>query len=633
VLPPGFDFYGAANANNDYFLPIGREAERGYMQKRDSHLLAAIGRLKPGVPANRARADLGRIAAELAVQFPSTNAGVGVALRSLLEDYVGDVRQMLWVLLASAALVLTIACANIANLLLARSAARTREVAVRQALGAGRWRIVRQLVVENLLLASAGGLLGVAFGWWGKTALAAAAARTLPRLDDTALDWRVLGFTSAATAMAGLLFGLLPAWQTARVDVQPALKPGGRAVAGGGHRLRDGLVVVEIAFSVALLVGAGLLLRSFVGLVRVDPGYDPRGVLTMRLRLPDAQYREEARIAATLHESLARIAALPGVDRACLTTGVPFGRTFPDPFVIAGRPAPGQEPPLAWTQWVTPEYFETLRIGLVAGRTFTPADGEGSALVAVVDEDFARREFPGRAPAGAIGERVMFPQTDSRWRTIIGVVRHVRHSALDEPAHAQAYGPFDQLASAWRMEIGRAMDVALRSATPPGALVEAIKAQVRGVDPNVPLSHIRTLSDATSLSMAPRVLSLALVVGFGAAALLLCLVGIYGLMSYTVAERTREIGVRLALGAAPALMLKLLLARGIRLALAGAAAGLALAAILGRSLEAMLYAIDRRDPATFAVATVLLLAVAVVGSYFPARRAMRVDPLVALRHE
>jgi len=635
VLPATFDFYGTTNANNDIFLPIARQANLPYMQKRDSHPgLAVVGRMKPDVTMARATADLSRIAAELAASYPSTNAQVGVSVRSLLEDYVGDVRQMLWVLLASAMLVLTIACANIANLLLARSGARAREVAMRLALGAGRWRIIRQLLTENLLLALAGGSLGVVLGRWGTTGLSRVASRTLPRMDETVLDWRVLGFTVGATVLSGLFFGLLPAWQTARVDLQPALKDGGRAASSGGNRLRDALVVAEIALSLALLVGAGLLLRSFTRLGHVDPGYDARGVLTMRLRLPDAQYRNASKTAATLDDILTRIAALPGVEAATMTTGVPFGRTFPDHFAIAGQPAPPvQQAPLAWTQWVTPGYFDTLRIGLIAGRSFTAADSENSALVAVVDEEFARLHFPGRGPAGAIGERLMFPQTDDRWRTIVGIVRHVRHNALDEPARPEAYGPYDQLASGWKAEIGRAMDVAVRSAVDPAALVAAIKTQVRAVDPGVPLSHVRTLTEATSLWIAPRVLNLSLVGGFSATALLLCLVGIYGLMSYSVSERTREIGVRLALGATPRSVLALLLARGLRLALAGAAVGIFMAALMGRSLEAMLYSVSRRDPATFAAVTVLLIAVALVGSYFPARRAMRVDPLLALRHE
>jgi len=634
VLPADFDFYGTDNANNDIFLAIGQQAGRPYMQKRDSRPgLAAIGRMKPGVTLSAASADLGRIASALAVEYPSTNARVTVTMRSFLDDYVGNARQTLWVLLASAMLVLTIACANVTNLMLARSGARSREVALRLALGAGRWRIMRQLVTESLLLAGLGGALGILLGRWGTSALASLAARTLPRMTDTTLDWRILGFTLAATVGAGLFFGLLPAWQTTRVDVQPALKDGTRTIAAGGHAVRDALVVGEIALALALLVGAGLLLRSFVRLVHVDPGYDSRGVVTLRLRLPDAQYRDGSRVAATLRAVLARIEAVPGVERACLTTGVPFGRTFPDRFAIGGRAVPAQEAPLAWTQWVTDGYFTTLRIGLVAGRTFTAADDERSALVAVIDEDFAREHFPGRAPGEIIGQRVAFPDTDDRWRTIVGVVRHVRHNALDERARAEAYGPYDQLAAGWKAEIGRAIDVAVRSSLPQAGLLEAIRAEVRAVDPDVALSHVRTLAEATSLSIAPRMLNLALVGGFSAAALLLCLVGIHGVMSFAVAEQTRDIGVRLALGAAPAGVLALVMTRAVRLAVTGALLGIGLAAVLGRWLEAMLYSVNTRDPATFAAVTLLLVSVALAGAYFPARRAMRIDPAVALRHE
>jgi predicted permease len=635
VLPAGFDYYGGSNANNDIFVALGRQADRPYMQKRDSHPgLSAVGRMKPGVTLAQATADLTRVASSLAAEYPSTNARVGVALRSLLDDYVGDVRQTMWVLLASALFVLTIACANVANLLLARSGARTREVAMRLALGAGRWRILRQLLTENLLLALAGGALGILVGWWGSRALASVASRTLPRIDGVALDWRVVGFTLGTTGFAGLCFGLLPAWQAMRIDVQPALKEGGRSIVPASHRLRDALVVAEIALSLALVVGATLLLRSFTRLVHVDPGYDSRDVLTLRLRLPDAQYQDGARVAMTLHDVLARIESLPEVDRACLATGVPFGRMFPDQFEIDGRPVlASQQAPLAWTQWVTPGYFDTLRIGLIAGRTFTDADSERAALVAVIDEEFARAQFPGNYPVSLIGRRIRFPQTDDRWRTIVGVVGHVRHNALDEPAHVQAYGPYDQLAPAWKAEIGRAMDVAVRSRVDPSALRSSIKAQVRAADPDVPLSHVRTLTEATSLSTAARVLNLSLVGGFSLAALLLCLVGIYGVMSYAVASRTPEIGLRLALGATPGGVLTLVMTRGIRLAVTGAVIGVVLGAIVGRFLDAMLYSVTARDPLTFMVVTVLLIAVAAAGSYVPARRAMRIDPLVTLRHE
>ena len=635
VLPAGFDYYGSTNANNDIFVALGRQADRPYMQKRDSHPgLAAVGRMKPGVTLAEATSDLAHVASSLAAEYPSTNNGVGVALRSLLDDYVGDVRHTMWVLLASALFVLTIACVNVANLLLARSGARMREVAMRLALGAGRWRIVRQLLTENLLLALAGGALGIVLGLWGSSALASIASRTLPRIDGVALDWRVVAFTLGTTGLAGLFFGLLPAWQTTRIDLQPALKSGVRSIVPAGHRLRNALVIAEIALSLALLVGATLLLRSFTRLIHVDPGYDAHDVLTLRLRLPDAQYQDGTRIATTLRDVLARIEALPGVERACLTTGVPFGRTFPDQFEIDGRPAVAvQQAPLVWTQWVTPAYFDALRINLIAGRAFTDADKQQAALVAVIDEEFARLQFPGTDLVSVIGHRVRFPQTDDRWRTIVGVVRHVRHNALDEPAHVQAYGPYEQLAAAWKAEIGRAMDLAVRSRIDPSALLGSIRAQVRAVDPDVPLSHVRTLADATSLSIAPRVLNLSLLGGFSVAALLLCLVGIYGVMSYAVAARTREIGVRLALGASPHGVLAMVLTRGIRLALTGALVGLALAAIIGRSLDEMLYSVTPRDPLTFTIVTALLIGVAVVGSYIPARRAMRVDPLVALRHE
>jgi predicted permease len=634
VLPADFDFYGGENANNSVFIPLGRMTADPYMHDRRGHSVAVIGRMRPGVTIQRASADLAAIEADLARTYPSTNAGETVTLRSLLEDYVGDRRLTLWVLLGSAMLVLAIACANIANLLLARAGARTREIAMRLALGAGRWRILRQLLTESLLLAVIGGGTGALVGWLTTLAFAPLAARVLPRIVDIAPDWRVLTFALAVTTVAGAVFGCVPAWQTARVDVQPALKSGTRGVTSSGHLVRDAFLISEIALSLALLAGAGLLLRSYSRLVRVDTGYDARDVLTLRLRFPDAAYRDSAKIAGTLQQMLSRIEALPGVESAALTTGVPMGRSFPDRTLTANSGnADVQRAPIAQTLWVTPGYFRTLGIRLIAGRAFTGADDERAALVAIVDDEFVRQHFPGRTPATVIGERVQFYDSDPRWRDIVGVVAHVRPGPLEEGGGPGAYGPYVQLEPKWRAEIGRAMDVAVRSSVAPDALVNEIKQEVRAIDPDVPLSHVRTLAEAVSLSIAPRRFNLALICGFAIVALVLCLVGVYGVMSYAVNERTREIGVRLALGAAPEQVRASVLGRATRLAVVGAGIGTAAALLLARVMSGLLYSIPPGDPATFAAVVAAVMLVAVVASYLPARRAMRLDPLVALREE
>jgi putative ABC transport system permease protein len=393
-------------------------------------------------------------------------------------------------------------------------------------------------------------------------------------------------------------------------------------------------MVAEVALSLALLVGAGLLLRSFSRLLHVDPGYDARNVLTLRLRFPDAAYQDRGKIATTLREMLSRISALPGVESAALTTGVPMGRSFPDRFALAGRvELPIQQSPSALTLWVSPDYFSTFGIGLVAGRVFRASDDERAALVALVDEDFAHRQFPDRPAASVVGQRVKLLDSDPRWREIVGIVRHVRQGPLDEQGGAEAYGPYDQLEPGWKAEIGRAMDVGVRSPLDRRALVEAIKRELHTVDPDVPISHVRTLSEAVSQSIAPRRLNLSLVGGFAAVALVLCLVGVYGVMNYAVTERTREIGIRLALGADPGRVLAMVLADGLRLVAIGIAAGLTAAFIVARLLGSLLYDVRPGDPATFVAVTVMLIGAAIAASYLPARRAMRMNPVIALRRD
>ncbi len=635
VLPANFDYYGQANANNDLFLPLGQMTGEPYMQKRDSHPnLRVVARMKQGVTVERARVEMQAIAARLATQYPATNVGVGVTLRSLLDDYVGDVRLTLWVLLGAVVLVLLIACANVANLLLARAAVRRREIAVRLALGAGRGRVVRQLLTESLLISLVGGACGALLAAWGVSLLTRFSPDDFPRLEDVRLDWRVLGFTLFVTALTGIVFGLAPALQTARVELQTALKAGGRNLTGGGQGLRGAFVVIEIALSLTLLVGAGLLLRSFHRLMQVDPGYDPQNVLTLRVRLPDARYRERAQVLGFLQQVLPRIAALPGVERACLTTGVPLGRSDEDEFVIAGQPEPAKEQmPVALKQWVSADYHKTFGITLLAGRYLSARDTADVSPVVLVDEDLARKYFPQLAAGAVVGQRLKFTGEGEQWREIVGVVRHIRHEALDEQPRVQVYGPYEQMNPRWLVEVGRAMDVGVKSSVEQRALVEAIRREVQALDPELPLSHIRTLNEALALSVAPRRFNLALLGVFAVVALLLCVVGIYGVMSYTVTQRTPEIGIRLALGAQPRDVRRLVLRQGLRLAFIGLAIGLVGAWVLTRLLQSLLYGVSPSDPLTFGCVALLLTSVALLASYIPARRAMKVDPLIALRYE
>jgi len=631
VLPPTFDFYGRANANNDIFVPLGRLREQSFMQTRLDHPVQVVGRLQPAVSLERARTDLAGIASALEQEHPGTNRGVAVTVTPLLEDYVGDMRLTLTVLLGASWLLLTIACINVANLLLARASTRRQEIAVRLALGARRGRILRQLLTESLLLSAIGGAFGLFLAWIAADSLARLAPVALPRIEEIALDWRVVLFGAVMTTITGLAFGIVPALQTTDVELQQVMRSTGRAVTGRGKRLREVLVAGQVALCVALLIATGLLVRSFQRLSAVDPGYDAANVVSMRLRLPDARYRTRAQVLPVLDALLKRIAALPGVESACLTTGVPLGRRSDKGFAVAGQSAePLDRAPLALTQWASADCHRTFGIGLLAGRRFTPSDREHSAAVAIVDDEFVRK-YLGREPASAVGERVRLLDEPDRWREIVGVVRHVRHSRLDEESSAEIYIPFEQTRTDWQLEIGRAMDVAVRSARPADAIVAAIRSEIRAFDPELPLSHVTTLESALQRSMAPRLFNAVLLSIFGTAALLLCVVGIYGVVSYSVSQRTREIGLRMTLGAQPAEMFRLVMSRALRMALAGAAMGVAAALLLGRVLEGLLYGVHARDPLTFLTVLTLLNVVAVVAAYVPARRAMHLDLVSALR--
>jgi putative ABC transport system permease protein len=632
VLPATFDYYGRGNRNYDIFLPIGPLRNQRYMQTRESFPVSVVGRMKPGVPLARAWTDLATISSALEQEHSSTNQGVSVTLTPLLEDFVGDTRRALIVLLAASCLVLTIACVNVANLLFARASTRRQEVAVRLALGARRGRILRQLITESLLLSAIGGAFGLCVAWLATNWLTTLAPAGLPRMDNIALDWRLVFFSALITTMTGLACGIAPAGQTADVDLHGVMRSTGRAVTGGGTRLRAALVTGQVAVCVALLIGTGLMLRSFHRLSAVDPGFRAANVVTMRLRLPDARYRTRDQVLPMLDGVLQRIAALPGVDSVCLTTGVPLGRWRDSGFTVAGQPEePPDRGPLALTQWVTADYHRTFGIGVLAGRAFTPADGATAADVTIVDEEFVRRHMPGRRMASALGQRIRVRGDGERWRAIVGVVRHISHGGLDEIPRAEIYIPYAQAEPGWQLEVGRAMDIGVRSDAPTEAVLAAVRQQIRSFDPELPLSNITTLEAALERSMAPRLLNVVLLSVFSGAALLLCVVGISGVVSYAVSQRTREIGVRVALGAQRREVLALVMRGGMRTVLGGVALGVAAALALGRVLEGLLFSVHPRDPLTVMTVAATLTVVAALASYLPARRAMTVDVVATLR--
>lgn len=634
VLTAGFDLYGRNNANNDFFVPLGPLTTADYMRQRERHPARVVGRMKAGVSIERATADLSAIAGALATQYPGSNTGVAVRVRSLLDDYVGDVRVTLTALMAAAALVLAVACANIANLLLARAAARRRDVAVRLALGASRLRVVADSCLESVLLSVAGGALGLFVASIATDGLRSLSPDVLPRLADVALEWRVIAFTAAVSVAAGLALGAAPAFVASGADLRRSLGDGGRSSTSGGRRLREALVVAQVALSIALLVGAGLLARSFAALLLTDPGYKPTGVVTMRVRLPDGRYRQRERVVAMLDETLRRVTSLPGVESAALTTGVPLGRANEERYLVEGQPPPPHDRvPVALTQWVSADYHRTFAIDLLGGRLFTAADREGRQDVAIVDEEFERRMFPAGPSRPALGRRVHLAGEPGRWRTIVGVVRHVRHASLDEQPRVEVYAPYLQMDPSWQLEIGRAMDVAVRSSRDAASVVAGVRQAVQGIDPDIPLSHVRAMDEALSDSLTPRVLNAGLLGLFAVVALLMCVVGLYAVMSYAVTQRTREIGVRVALGAAPPQILRLLLGASARIVAIGLVLGLGIAIASGRLLQGMLYAVDARDPMTFALAALLLTVVAGLAAYLPARRATELSPVVALSRE
>jgi len=433
--------------------------------------------------------------------------------------------------------------------------------------------------------------------------------------------------------LTGITFGVAPAAQSASIDVQQMLRDGGRSIAGAGRRLRESLVVCEIALSVALLVGAGLLVRSASVLAAVDPGYRADHVVTMRLRLPDARYRDRQQVLPFLRQALARIEAIPGVAAACLTTGVPFGRANAERFDVETLADRSRDRlPVALTQWVTSGCHDTLGIRLVAGRYFSPADDDRGASVAIVDEELARRHFPGRSPGDVVGRALQLPgQPGEGARRIVGVVAHVRHAGLAEPPRPEIYVPYHQAEPGWQLEIGRAMDIAVRSRLDQAAVVSAVRAEVSALDAELPLSHVRAMDQALAQSMSAQRFSVWLLGGFAVTALLLSVLGVYGMMSYSVNQRAQEFGVRIALGASRTQVVALVMRRGLVLVCLGLTAGLAAALAGGRLLRTLLFGVTPADPVTFAFVALLLVVVVVSSTYLPARRATRTDPMAALR--
>jgi len=630
VMPPSFQFpvgFGyqgkVVNESIDVYVPLAPAADE---TRRGNYSFFALGRLKPGATIAQARADMTAIEGRLEQQYPDSNTGIGVSLIPTAEQTVKEIRPALLVLLGAVAFLLLIACANIANLLLARAASRQKEIGIRIALGATRTGVVRLLLIETLILSLAGGCLGLLIAFWGTEALLALTPDNIPRLNEIGIDARVFGFTLAVSVATGLLFGLIPAIQASKPDPNGALKDGSRGLLGSvaGKRTRSALVTVEVALALVLLIGAGLMIKSFLKLQQMNLGFNPENVLTTDVTLSENTYAEAHQQVAFFQRALERIQSLPGVKSAAATTGLPLTVSLNgSDFRIEGRPEPesGQER-IVNTRIVSPGYFPTLDIPLIKGRDFSDRDKRDGPNAAIINNDLARVYFPNEDP---LGKRITFDDGQN-WISIVGVIGDVKQLGLDSSAQPEVYLPYLQAPSL-------SMSLVVRAANDPLSLAAAVKNQIQTIDKDLPIDDAQTLQQLLAESVSGRRFNMLLLTVFAVVSLLVAIVGIYGVMSSAVTQRTQEIGIRMALGARAADVLTMVVRNGMSLALIGVAIGLAGSFALTRLLATLLFQVTPTDAVTFTGVSICLIVAALMACYIPARRATKVDPLVALRSE
>jgi len=625
-FPPPIDLEGTSlPQRNELWVPfdLGQNAEQ-----RGAHYMTVIARLKSGVALERANEEMNTIAGRLERQYPASNAGWKIALVPLNQQVLGKVDAALMALLAAVAFVLLIACVNVANMSLARSAGRAKEFAIRAALGAGRWRLIRQSLTESMLLGLLGGMAGLLLAYWGVKSIVGVAPQNIPRLEEVSVNATVAGFTLAISLLTGILAGIIPALRGFTTQLDQTLKEGGRTSgdAGSAVWLRDGLVIAEVALALALLVGAGLFAQSFLRLRGVDKGFQAENVLTMRVRLPQSKYQQSRERSAAFMELERRLKTLPGVESVGFTSDIPIGADWQGTdFTVEGEPPtpPGQERQVNWTT-ITPGYLRTMGVSLLRGRDFTEQDGPDAAKVALINETLARHYFPNTDP---IGKRIILGFSTQFAREIIGVVKDIKHSDLQSAGAAQVFAPFHQAS------FNNTLSLLIRTRAPSASVLNAARDRIIDFERGGAIYEARTMEQVVAESIALPRFSMLLTGLFAAVAALLAAAGVYGVVSYAVSRHTREIGLRMALGAEPRDILKLVIGQGLRPVLIGAVVGVSASVALTRFLSSLLFGVSATDPLTFIVITLLLVTVAGLACFIPARRATKVDPMVALRCE
>jgi putative ABC transport system permease protein len=628
VLPANFGWHiqkgTQASRPADIWVPFQITNE---LRQRRGRFASAVARLKPGVSMDQAQREMDTIGARLAQQYPEFNATWGVNVVPLRTQFTGEIRRPLYILLGAVGFVLLIACANVANLLLARASARRKEIAVRAGLGASRWRIARQLLTESVMLSLAGGALGVLVAWWGTKALVALSPPALIDLKSVGVSLPVLAFTLGLSLMTGIVFGLIPSLEATRFDLQDSLKEGGKNVGGtaGSHRVRSLFVVTQVALALVLLVGAGLLLKSFNRLQSVDPGFNANNLLTMRVTLPFAKYQEDSKRIDFFKKALEQVRAIPGVEAAGAINSPPFTGLYPGTNVeVDGQKLPPGEELKTGVCVTDANYFATMQIPLKQGRMYTEQEATEMRHVVLVNEEFVRKNLGGQDP---LGRRLTIYMKDDNVPTeIIGVVADHKHLALDVPIEPMVYWPYAEL-------VYTGMTLMIRTRGDAATVAPAARNVIRSLDPRQPIGEVATMEKLLSTSVARSRFSASLLTVFSFVALVMAAVGIYGVMSYSVLQRTHEIGVRMALGAQRLDVLKLVVKKGIVLGVVGVAAGLAASFGLTRLISTLLFEVTATDAATFTAVSVGLFLVTLIACYVPARRATRVDPLKALRYE